>query len=226
MNLTLALVNWREKWLGFPVGSVVKNSPANAGDTASIPGWGRSPGGGIGNPLQHSCLGNPMDRGARQAAVHEVTKSQTGLRDETTNHAVGSPCWRNPLTERTAVSPHFFAHIPVWTLECSLFLFCSFRGLWSWCASAGPPTGITAPPACSQWKTTCSSTSSMKCCMMSWRWAHVFEEDVCTCFHILYPPCKACQGGEIFPLFLWALLADLIIKLTQDRLTGGKETNF
>ena len=48
-------------------GSVVKNLPANArvvGDTASIPGWGRSPGGGGGNPLQHSGLESPMDRGA------------------------------------------------------------------------------------------------------------------------------------------------------------------
>ena len=49
---------------GFPYGSAVKNPPANAGDVGSIPGWGRSPGGGNGNPLQYSCLGNPMDRGA------------------------------------------------------------------------------------------------------------------------------------------------------------------
>ena len=63
------------------VAPVVKNSPANAGDIrekGSIPGWGRSLGGGHGNPLQNSCLENPMNRGAWQAAVHEVTKSQTG----------------------------------------------------------------------------------------------------------------------------------------------------
>ena len=48
----------------FPGVSVVKNLPANAGDVGSIRGLGRSPGGGNGNPLQHSCLGNPMDRGA------------------------------------------------------------------------------------------------------------------------------------------------------------------
>jgi len=58
----------------FPGGSVIKNLPANAGDTGSIPGLGRSPGEGNGNPLQDSCLGNPMDRGACQAIVHEVTK--------------------------------------------------------------------------------------------------------------------------------------------------------
>ena len=64
------------------VALVVKNSPANVGDIrekGSIPGWGRSLGGGHGNPLQNSCLENPMNRGAWQAAVHGVTKSQTGL---------------------------------------------------------------------------------------------------------------------------------------------------
>ena len=60
--------------MGFPGDSVVKNLPANAQDARLIPGSGRSPGGGNGNPLQYSCLGNPMDRGAWQAAVHGVTK--------------------------------------------------------------------------------------------------------------------------------------------------------
>ena len=65
--------------MGFPGGAVVKTLPANAGDVGSIPGLGRSPGGGNGNPLQYSCLGNPMDRGVWQAIVHEATKSQTLL---------------------------------------------------------------------------------------------------------------------------------------------------
>ena len=55
----------------------VKNPTANAGDARDlglIPGWGRSPGGGHGNPLQDSCLENPMDRGAWRATVHRVTK--------------------------------------------------------------------------------------------------------------------------------------------------------
>ena len=56
---------------------MVKNLPANAGDTGSIPGSGRSPGGGNGNLLQQSCLGNPMDRGAQRAIVHGVAKSWT-----------------------------------------------------------------------------------------------------------------------------------------------------
>ena len=59
---------------GFPHTSGIKNLPANAGDAGSIPGLGRFPGGGHGNPLQYSCLENPMDRGAWHAAVHGVTK--------------------------------------------------------------------------------------------------------------------------------------------------------
>ena len=69
---------------GFLVDAMVKNLPANAGDAVDaglIPGLGRSPGEGNGNPLQYSCLGNPMDRGAWQATVHGVTKNQTQLSD-------------------------------------------------------------------------------------------------------------------------------------------------
>ena len=66
------------------VALVVKNPPANAGDVRDvglIPGLGRSPGGDHGNPLQYSCLENPMDRGAWWAAVHGVAKSRTQLSD-------------------------------------------------------------------------------------------------------------------------------------------------
>ena len=62
------------------VALVVKNLPANTRDirdVGSIPGLGRSSGGGHGNPLQYSCLENPMDRGAWQTTVHRVTKSWT-----------------------------------------------------------------------------------------------------------------------------------------------------
>ena len=58
---------------------MVKNLPANAGDEGSIPGSGRTPGEGNGNPLQYSCLENPMDRGAGWAIIHGVAKSQTRL---------------------------------------------------------------------------------------------------------------------------------------------------
>ena len=60
--------------MGFLGGSVVKNLPANAGDIGSVPGSERSPGGGNGNPLQYSYLGNPMDRGTWWAAVRGVAK--------------------------------------------------------------------------------------------------------------------------------------------------------
>ena len=63
--------------MGFTGGSVVKNRSANARDMSSIPELGGSPGGGNGNPLQYSCLENSMDRGAWQATVHGVAKSQT-----------------------------------------------------------------------------------------------------------------------------------------------------
>ena len=69
------LVMGREAWR-----TVVKNLPASAGaarDMGSILGLGRSPGGGHGNPLQYSCLQNPMDRGAWQATVHRVTELDT-----------------------------------------------------------------------------------------------------------------------------------------------------
>ena len=65
--------------VAFPSGSVITNPPVNAedaGDSGSITGWGRCPGGGHGNPLQHSCLENPTDRGARRATVCGVAESQ------------------------------------------------------------------------------------------------------------------------------------------------------
>ena len=64
----------------FPGASDSKESACNAGDPCSIPGSGRSPGGGHGNPLQYPCLENPMDTGAWGATVHGVTKSQTRLK--------------------------------------------------------------------------------------------------------------------------------------------------
>ena len=73
--------DWNKPELGFmdfPGSSAIKNPPANAGDTGSIPGSGRSAGEGNGNPLKYSCLGNPMDRGGwRGYTVHGVSKSLT-----------------------------------------------------------------------------------------------------------------------------------------------------
>ena len=72
------------------VAIVVKNPPANAKDIrdlGSIPGLGRSPGGRHGNPLQYSCLENPVDRGAWQAAIHRVAKSRARMKRFTTRAA-------------------------------------------------------------------------------------------------------------------------------------------
>ena len=63
----------------FPGGSVVKNLPANSGDVGSIPGLERSPGGGHDNPLQYSCLENPMDRGAWRAKSIGSPKTRARL---------------------------------------------------------------------------------------------------------------------------------------------------
>ena len=76
VNIEISLVNnvWVTKDMGFSDGTVVKSSPANAGDMGSIPGSGRSPREGNGSPLQYSCLGNPTDRGAWRVTAHVVTK--------------------------------------------------------------------------------------------------------------------------------------------------------
>ena len=63
--------------MGFPGDSDHNESACNAGDLSSIPGLGRSPGEGNGNPFQYSCLKNFMDRGAWRATIHGVTKSRT-----------------------------------------------------------------------------------------------------------------------------------------------------
>ena len=103
---------------------MVKNSPANAGDTGdvgSVPGSGRSPEGGDGNLLQYSCLENPMDGGAWWAAVHGVTKSRTRLSDFTFTfrfHALDKKmathssvlAWRIPGTGEPGGLPSMKSH--------------------------------------------------------------------------------------------------------------------
>ena len=77
--------------MDFPGGSEVTASACNVGDLDLIPGLGRSPGEGNGNPLQHSCLENPMDGEAWWATVHRVTKSRTQLSDFTFHFHVTCP---------------------------------------------------------------------------------------------------------------------------------------
>ena len=91
----LSSMEWME---GFPGGSVGKELACNAGDAGdlgSILGSGRSPGGGHSNPLQDSCLGNPMDRGARWATVLRVAKRWTWLKWLSTHSNMWS--WKDAL---------------------------------------------------------------------------------------------------------------------------------
>ena len=88
--------------MGFPGGSEVKASAWNSGDSGSIPGSRRSPGEGNDNPLQYSCLGNPMEGGAWWDTVHGVTKSLIGLNDITFT----------VLTHR--VTPGFYFRKQIW----------------------------------------------------------------------------------------------------------------
>ena len=86
--------------MGFLGGAMIKNPPANArdtGDTGSIFGSERSPGGGNGNPLQFPCLGNPVGRGAWGATVHGVAKNQTCV--STYTHILLQKIFRNIKTD-------------------------------------------------------------------------------------------------------------------------------
>ena len=105
----------------FPGGSDGKASACNVGDPGSVPGSGRSPGEGIGYPLQYSCLANPTDGGAWSAAVHGVSKSRTRLKDftftfhfhalekETANHS-SVLAWRIPGTGEPGGLPSMGLH--------------------------------------------------------------------------------------------------------------------
>ena len=104
IKLTIPLTP--QDYCGFPGGAVVKNPSANAGDEGSTLGLGRSPGEGNGNPLQYSCLGNSMDRGAWWATVHGVTRSRTRLSN-----------WARTRLRMQRARPQYTFH------DCELFLW-------------------------------------------------------------------------------------------------------
>ena len=104
---------------------MVKNPPASAGDerdTGSIPGSGRSPAVENGNPLQYSCLENPMDRGAWRAAVYPVTKSQTRL----SSTACSSDIWENAHVREGKISANTMDKSRTSPVCCSLDLYLPF----------------------------------------------------------------------------------------------------
>ena len=94
-------LSWGKTTGAFQEALVVKNPPASTGDlrdTGSVPGSGRCPGGGRGNPLQYSCLENPMDRGAWWATVHRIAKSWTRLKGfSTLESTIGKIKWTDEM---------------------------------------------------------------------------------------------------------------------------------
>ena len=117
--------------LGFPGGAVVKNLPANAGDkrdAGSVPGLGRSPGGGHGNPLQYSCLENHMDRESWWATVHGVAKSWTRVTEHIhMNSEPGKARWlaKGNLEEMPQISDSSYHKGMILSLSSPMCLFTS-----------------------------------------------------------------------------------------------------
>ena len=107
---------WSQEEMGFPGGSVIKNPSANAGDTGSIPGSGRSPEEGNGNPLQYSCLGNPMDRGAWRATVHGSQRVERDLATKTTTHGKNGTSQCLKIEDKHS---HSYLHFTLSTFYCS-----------------------------------------------------------------------------------------------------------
>ena len=120
--------------MGFPGGSVVKNLPVDAGDTGSIPGSGRSPGGGHGNSTQYPCMENSKDRGGWQATIHGVAENRKWLGDLTTT--------------MINCSHHAVYYIPGASLFCKwkLWIFMPFGHLHPFHPSCNP--FLWQPPIC------------------------------------------------------------------------------
>ena len=96
-----SILAWEIPWTEDPGGSDGKEAACSVGDPGSIPGSGRSPGGGTGNPLQYSCLGNPMDREAWWALVQVVAKNWIQLSNQEKVMAPHSStlAWKTPWME-------------------------------------------------------------------------------------------------------------------------------
>ena len=108
--------------MGFPGRSVVKNLPTSVGDASLIPGLGRSPGEGNSNPLQYSCLENPMDREAWWSVVHGVAKSWTWLSNCTCTLIPGKYNWISKVMQ-------LYIHIYVCVWIDTLFHYRLLQGI-------------------------------------------------------------------------------------------------
>ena len=120
----------------YQVVLVIKNSPADVGDIRDmglISGLGRSPGEGNGNPLQYSCLENPMDRGAWRATVHSVTQSQTRLKWFSTHTCIFNEVQRysGKILLTLVSSPPWSASQP----KCCDFFSHQWNKIWSCCTA-------------------------------------------------------------------------------------------
>ena len=113
--------------LSYPGVSDGKESACNAGDPGSIPGLGRSPGEGNGNPLQYSCLENPMDRGAWQGVDHGIAKSQTQRSEEHFHAGKASHPWNH-----TVFVTLFLAYFTLFFFLNRYFLLCFAVSITPW----------------------------------------------------------------------------------------------
>ena len=102
LNFPLDLKNLLKWEMGFPHSSVSKSSACNAGDLGLIPGSGRSPGKGNGNPLQYSCLENPMNRGIWQVTIHGVARVRHNLATKTKQTKMGDRSGKQMLLKHSA----------------------------------------------------------------------------------------------------------------------------
>ena len=114
-----------------PCSSDGKESACNARDLGSMPGLGRSPGGGYGNPSQYSCLENPKDRGAWQVTIHGVAEPDLSETTALTHTNVGDPVrslvWEDPTCLGAAIEPVLWSLGATTTVVCSCGASCPHR---------------------------------------------------------------------------------------------------